>query len=239
MGLSVNGILQAARDRVHVLTPQSWGLAAGTDFWLTPSANGMLTAGVGHELSDYGWTTTALALQNGSGADFMSSADPGTLGAILLADASDVLLSPAVFGDYQHQYMARRLLGYSPTKLCLEVIAAFTTVANNEEATGFGFIEDGGSPITAGDHMAFIGSDGTNFICRSGAATDTGALIDTSVHRWKIVITSGGSVEWFIDDVSQGTIAIQADEWPVAFGAGVQALGANDVVLGLSHIWYE
>lgn len=220
----------------HVLTPQAWAVAAGTDFWLVPSANGMLTSGNGHELSDYGWTTTALALQNGSGGDFFSSADPGALGAILFGASGDLLLSPAVFGDYAHFYMASQLLGAAPTKLILEAIAAFTTNSANETTSGFGFIEDGGSPDVANDHLAFIFTDGTNFTLRSGAASDAGAVDDGNVHRFKIVITSA-NVEWFIDGTSQGTIALEADEFPVAFGAHV--LTTNRLSLGIVHISYE
>ena len=237
-----HGATDVALRRQHVLTPQSWGVAAGTDFWFMGSVNGMLTAGNGHELSDYGWTTTALSLQNGSAADFLSTIalDPGNPGAILFDAASDLLLSPAIFGDYQHAYQAEVLLGFAPSQLCLEAIGAFTVATNNETATGFGFIEDGGSPITVADHMAYIFSNGTNFAIRNGATTtDTGAAVDTNSHKWKMVITSGGSIEWFIDGTSQGTISIQDDEWPASFGAGVLATtGANRFQIGMVHIWY-
>lgn len=231
-------VTPGAPNRAHLLSPQEWGYAVGTDFWLMPSANGMLTAGVGHELSDYGWTTTSLVLASGSAGDFLSLTDIGA-GSIATNAASDLLLSPALFGGGVHAWAAGQILGFTPTRLNLECYAAFTAVAGNETATGFGFVEDGGSPIVADDALAMIISNGTNFILRSGAASDTGAAVDTSVHKWRITITSGGSVEWFIDGVSQGTIAIEADEWPVAFGLGQQAAGTNTLAMTIVHIWYD
>lgn len=238
MGLYINGILQVAKERVHVLTPQSWGLAVGTDFWM-PVATGDLFASP-IALDTYGWTTTSLQVVTGTAADFLSSSDYGVPGNILLNQAGALLQTPYVFGDYLHGYAASVLLGYMPTKLNLEFWAAFNTVSNNEVATGFGWVQPGGSANVANDHMAMIVSDGTNFLLRSDAASDTGAAVDTSWHRWKIVVTFGGSVEWFIDTVSQGTLAIQTDEWPAAFGAGILATtGANRLALGLTHISYE
>lgn len=232
-------IIPGAPLRAHLLSPQEWGYAVGTDFWLTAAVNGMLTAGNGHELSDYGWTTTALTLTAGSLADFITSADVGTPANITMADASDLIQSPILFGNYSHALAASKILGYLPNRLTLEAYAAFPAVAANETATGFGFVESAGSPIVAGDAMAMIVSDGTNFVCRSGAASDVGATADTAYHLWRVEIAGGSSVEWFIDDTSQGTFAIQSDLWPVSFGAGVQAAGANDVSLAWVHIWYS
>ena len=236
--MSIVHLSTSAPTRAHLLSPQEWGYAVGTDFYLTASVNGMLTAGNGHELSDYGWTTTSLGLVAGTGADFITSVDVGTPGQIQFNAASDLLQSPAIFGDYKHAREAQWVLGYLPNRLVVEIYGAFTTAATNETATGFGLVEAGGSPITAADHMAFIVSNGTNFVCRSGAASDAGSAVDTSWHMFRIEITVGGSVEWFIDDVSQGTFAIQTDLWPASFGAGIQALGVNVIALSSVHIWY-
>ena len=227
--------------RKHALTPQEWGNGAFTDFWIFGTVNGMLTAGNAHELSDYGWTTTALSLTAGTGADFGDSADVGTPGGINFDAASDLLESPEMFGDYAHMRMAQSLLGYLPTKLIIECYAAITGTTN-ETATGFGFAEAGGSPIVATGAMAMIIKDGTNFVCRSGADSDVGALIDSNWHVFKIVVTAGATadaIEWFIDGASQGTLDRQTDLWPVSFGGGVQSGGANGMVLTWAHIYYE
>ena len=115
----------------------------------------------------------------------------------------------------------------------------FTTVANNETATGFGFVEDTGSPITAADALAMIVSNGANFVLRSGAATSAAGLaVDTALHKFRIAVTTT-NITWYVDDVSQNTLALETDEFPVSFGAGIQAAGANRFSLGVGHIWYS
>jgi hypothetical protein len=227
-----------AANRVHITKPQEWGNSVGTDFWIIGSANGALTTGNAHELADYGWTTTALSFAAPSAADFISAADLGTPNFISLGAAGDLLQSPVIFGDYTHALMAAQFLGYTPTTLTAEIRASFGVASNNETATGVGFFEDTGAANVAADHFAMIASNGANFLCRSGAASDTGAAVDTSWHTWKIAVSS--SVEWFIDDVSQGTFAVEADELPVGFGAGVLATtGANQIQIAWAHIWYS
>ena len=228
--------------RVHVADPRDWAFAQGTDFYLNAgTTTALITSGTaGQVLSEYGWTTTALAYVAGSAADYADSADPGVSPHLLLADASDLLASPAIFGSYNHVLQAAHILGYTPTRLICEAYAAFTTSSNNESSSAFGFVEDGGVVITAAaaDQLACISSDGTNFQLRSGAANDAGALVDTVWHLWRIVITSA-NCEWFMDGTSQGTIALEADEFPVSFEAGIVAAGANDLALGDVRVWYE
>lgn len=236
------GYFTSPIPRVYVVDPREWAFAPGTDFLLGGgTTTALITSGTaGQVLSEFGWTTTTLAYVAGSGADFASSSDPGVAPHFLLADASDLLASPAIFGSYNHVLWAARIMGYTPTSLNAEVWAAFTTASNNEPSTAFGFVEDGGSVITAAsaDQLACISSNGTNFILASGAASDAGAAIDTAWHLWKIKITSA-NCEWFIDGTSQGTIALEADEFPVSFEAGVVAAGANDIALGNVRVWYE
>lgn len=222
--------------RRHVASPQMWSVEAGTDFWLVPSVNGMISAGNAHELSDYGWTTTALALTAGSGGDFLASADVGSMNVITFGDASDLLLSPVLFGDYAHGLVAKGFLGYYPTKLCMEAYAAFSTHSADETATGFGFVT--ATPLTDTNHVAFIRTDGANFALRSSGAADAGAADDGNLHLFRIDLSFGtGLAEWFIDGTSQGTIAILGDSFPVALGASAST--TNRLALGLVHIWYE
>ena len=140
-----------------------------------------------------------------------------------------------MFGGYPHAYAASFFLGQLPTSLTLEVYARYSTHTANEPATGFGFVEDGGAPETQVDHFAYIYTDGANFTLESGAASDAGAADDGNWHLFKVVITSA-NVEWFIDGTSQGTIALEADEFPVSFGA--YASTTNRFKLGQVHIFY-
>ena len=51
----------------------------------------------------------------------------------ILTDASgDLLESPSVFGTYDHALMASEFLGYVPTQLDVEVLAAFSVQSANE-----------------------------------------------------------------------------------------------------------
>lgn len=241
------GILQPLR-RVHVCSID-WAMRPGTDFWLLPCAGDYLTASVRANLADNGWTTTSLAEASGSTADFMSADDKGTPGYFTTNAASDLLQSPAIFGDYIHAWQAQRIMeaGSLPTKLCWEAWAAFATASNNETGTCIGLCEDGGSIIVAADAMATICSDGTNWVLRSGAATLTSnTAVSTTLHLFKVVINRVRAVaEAYLDGVklvsSAGatTLAVQNDEWPAAFGGGVVAAGSNRINIGAAHIWYE
>lgn len=227
--------------RKHVLRPQDWGVMAGTDFWLIATANGGLGSGNAHELSGYGWTTTSLALADGSAADFMSSSDVGTPGEFTQNAQNDLLKSPAIFGDYAHAHQAMLLLGKKvlPRYLIMDSYARFSVVANAETTTAMGFVEDGGSIVTANDALAVVFSNGTTFAIRSGAATGTGVVaVDTNPHRFRIVCDKSNALAYlYVDGTASGSVAIENDEWPVAFGAG--SGGANNLIqLNQAHIYY-
>mgnify|MGYP001584743184 CR=1 FL=1 len=230
-------------NRQHVEDPRSWSISLGTDYWLgTNPSTAVLagTAGAGVLLSEYGWTTTALAHVAGLSADFFSAADPGVPGYLQFTAASDLLVSPSVFGGDDHVAHVTRILGYRPTSLNMECYAAFLTEAADEVSSAFGFVQAGASPITAAaaGQFACISSNATNFELNSSAASDAGAVSDNAWHLWRIKITSTGS-EWFMDGVSQGSIALVADVFPLRFGCGIVAAGVNTIGLNNVHIWYE
>ena len=226
-----------AANRISADRASLWTRMSATDFWYREQAAGTAADEL---ITDYGWTTTALSYTVGSAADLLTSADVGTPTSTDFGAASDLLLSPSIFGDYAHSQIAANILGYTPTTLNLECYAALTANAAAETATGFGFST--GSGITATNHVAFIHSNGTLFAIRgtdgTGALTDTGAAKDTAFHLWKIVLTAGGSAQWFMDGTSQGTITLKADMFPTAFSAGIVAAGSNTVSLSWAHIWY-
>jgi hypothetical protein len=236
-----HGLVRVAHNlRVHALHPQEWGALPATDYW----ANwGYLTGIPGNAIGDpdlYGWLTSGYSHLASSGADFMSSADVGTTGGLNFDAAGDYIISPFIFGDYAHALLVGQILGHMPTSLNMECYARFAA-NNDEEETGFGFLEAGtdANALVKADLMAFITSDGTNFSLESGAAADAGSTDNTTAHQFKIKC-SGTTAEWFIDGTSQGTIALQNDLWPVAWGAGTKATtGANDPVIAWTHIWYE
>lgn len=225
--------------RVHVTNPRDWGMSAGTDYWAN-FGDLTLVEGDSQDLSLYGWLESGTwASLAGSGADLLASADVGVTGGANIDTANDGITSPFIFGDYAHATMVEALLGYAPTRLNFECYARFAA-NNNEESSGFGFMEAGAaSPAVKAGHMAFITSDGTDFSLESGAAAATSDDNDnTTAHLWKVTLTFGGSVSFAIDGVTQAnTLALQTDLFPVAWGASTAT--ANDPVISWVHIWYD
>ena len=239
-------ILPASDGRVHVFDPKKWGELPGTDFWIFCGSTDTPPTG-DTDLVSYGWETSGVSTFTylpGSGADFLSGspiADAGATGGYNFGTAGDYLISPFIFGDYVHARMVQELLGYFPTELNLEVYGRFA--ANpDENASGFGFVEagGGGGVLADADLMAFIGPGGSNFeLIRGDGTVDAGAAAyDTDPHLFKIKC-SGMTAEWFIDDVSQGTLGLQDDLWPVAFAINTEAGGTADPVVSWVHVYYN
>lgn len=234
--------------RLHAFG-REWGEYIGaTDFWLSGASYGQLgSAGNTPVLADAGWTTTSMTQTVGSGADFASKSDIGIPNDTVTNAASDLVKSPAIFGDFMHMEAAAQFLGYFPKFLMLEAYLSFTTASNNETITAFGFVEDGGSPITAADHLAMMYSDGTNFGLRSGADSDAGAAVQTTPLGLRIRIAPGTTdkIQWYLRTAmtagfaSQGTIDLQNDEAPFLFGYGQGAASSNVIGLHWVHIWYS
>ncbi len=233
-----HGLVRVAHNlRVHVNDPRDWALVVGTDYWANFGGVGLIEAGV-HDLDLNDWVTAGFSHTVGSGADFLASDDVGTTGGLNLDAADDFINSPFIFGDYAHALLVGQILGHFPTSLSMECYARFAA-NNNEEATGFGFVEAGSTgPFAKGDLMAWVTSDGTNFSLESGAAADAGSTDNTTAHQFKIKVTAD-NVGWSIDGTQQGTIALQEDLWPVAWAASTVTGGGNDPVISWVHIWYE
>ena len=232
-------IVRAPDRRKHVLTPHDWGHMKGTDYCAFFGESDMAAAG-GKDLADDGWESGGFGYLAGSAAGFLDSSDAGTTGGLNFDAASDYLISPFIFGDYAHARALQHLLGYLPTTLNMEVYARFASSAADEQATGFGFVEagGGGGVLAKADLMAFISIGASNFELHSGATADEGSTKATTPHLFRIKITLGGTAEWFIDDVLQGSIAIQANLWPCAWAANTQAGGNNDPVVSWVRVWY-
>ena len=241
-----HGLVRVAHNlRQQVTDGKDWATAPGTDFWIACGAGGQTgAAGANLEtLATHGWTATSIVEDVGSDGSFLSSTDNDP-SSFQFTAASDLLTSPTIFGSYGHGLQAGQFLGYMPTSLNLELYAAHIDgTQTGETASGFGFVEGGGSIVTANDALAVIYSDGTNFKLRSGAATSgAGTEDDTDWHVWKIKITSSG-VQWFIDGSPQNDatslLALETDEFPVNFGIGVVSGGSNFLKMAWAHAYYE
>lgn len=233
--------------REHVRAGSQWAVMLGTDYWLQPSAPfdqaGAAATTTGDELAEVGWVATSLVNTAGSGADFGSAADKGTPNHFLTNADGDLLDSPAIFGSYDHMWGAMRLVNQKalPNILLAEFWGAMTVNSADELDSGWGFIEDGGTPITAADAIAMIYTNGANFGLQiNGTLADLGAADDANWHLFKIELDRRrGEIAWFIDDAVQGRVASQptGDEFPCSFGFAAGA--TNRPGLGLTRVAYD
>lgn len=227
--------------RVHITDPLKWGVEVGTDYWLFAGANGQGTASGQNLLTDGGWTLTSIAAHAaGSAADFMTKSDVGTPSQFTTDAAADLIKSPAVFGDYAHAHAAAVIMGRTslPTLLILDAYARMSVHSADEATSNLGFVEDGGSIVTAADAMATFYSNSATFGIQANASVGVGVTaLDTASHWFRIVMNKVTGYSYFsIDGVDQGSLAITADEFPVAFGAGNGT--TNRWQLNQAHIFY-
>jgi hypothetical protein len=236
-------IANPSAQRRHV-GARSWADEPGTDFWVMPLDGSMdgTTGGAG-ALNVYNWEVIA-GLLSGLGAgtqDFLSLTGPGTYpeDAFDLDVAADYFFSPAVFGGTAHREAFQVIMGATPTKMKAEWYGRFEVAGNNEPTSGMGFaIRKTTTPLVAANDI-YIYSNGTNFILNAAGSTDTGAAIDTDNHLWGITFdSSGNTIEWFIDDVSQGTVTLVQDIYPLKFAGYVVTANFLQVKAPV-HIWYE
>lgn len=227
-----------------VKTAQEWSSKVGLEYWAHFGPEAIGVSGDAHELGDYGWAITGtLADVTGSGADLLDPDDKGTPGGINIDTAGDALDSPSVFGDWQHGALVAELVGMRdlPTLLVCDWWGRFAANAD-EDASGVGFVEDGGTGAVANDHLAAISIDGTNFQLRSDTAAVALAAMDTSQHHFRIKLDQATGLAYgYIDDMDEslGSIALKTDEFPAKFGAGVLATtGTNFPVISAVRVRY-
>lgn len=246
------------RDLTEMLYAQNraargslWSYTVALEYWhqFGEDPTGVTTEG--EELAGNGWTVTgAPPYVEGSAADFLDSSDKGTTGGLHLNTAEDVIACPAIFGDYAHAAAVSLLVGKLngagtpdlPRFLIADFGARFSANAA-ETGSGIGFVEDGGSPAVANDHLACIFTDGTSWKLRSGAATSSAiATDDTSWHHFRIILDRVNDLAYGMVDTlnlaNAQTIAIENDQFPVGWGGGVVAGGTNDPVISWVRIRY-
>ena len=237
--------------RQHVRDPKQWAEQIGSDYWLVTNpgidigiADSDTDPGAQLGLAAHGWTATSLVNTAGAAADFASSADAANPNHLLTNADGDLLDSPAIFGEYGHMSAVQKMLGMPdlPRYLVCEAYAAMTVhSADEQDSIVCGFIEDGGTPITAADILVGVITDGTNFyLAGAGSDIDAGAADDALWHWFKIALDRvSGKFHWSIDGTIQGTDVgtIIGDEFPVSFGfaAGV----TNRPALSIAHVYYD
>ncbi len=242
--------------RKHVRAGARWAHELGTDYWLQFPGSSLdilaaASTATGDELAENGWTSTSLVATAGSGADFGSSADKGIPPHALTNASADLLKSPPIFGDYIHMRAAADLAGMSdlPRYLIARWWGSMTVASADEPRSGWGMVEDGGSPATEADQAAWISSDSTNFQlgCNAGTPVDLVAS-DTAWHEFALVMcVADGKAYAYVDPTwrlgspplgaALGSVTLTTDELPWSFG--FHALTTNRPALGMTHLYYE
>jgi len=240
--------------RLHIQGDR-WQDSIGTDYWMHPALLMGTTVAGSNRLVDNGWTLEAEHGVAGSGGDFLGGTvtagvpdDPGIPPHVALLLTGDLIVSPPIFGSYDHAMAASAIVGRKtrPTRLVMDVRAAFTTASADEPTSGFGFFEDATTTTSATEalQLAFISSNSANFELNTNASTtltDVGAEVDNDWHDWRIemLYDTAGVIRanWYIDRALQGYIVPTQDEAPYAFGA--HTLTTNVVKIGPVHIFYD
>mgnify|MGYP000291349257 CR=1 FL=1 len=247
--------------RQHVKSGWEWAHSVGTDYWLHPTAGldqaAAASTALGPLLAENGWVATSLVNTAGSAADFRGGAftpgtgknrdgsfvDTGVPSHFLTNLDADLLDSPNMFGNADDMEAAAELAGQAnlPNILGVSFWGAMTVHSAAELDSGWGFVEDGGSPATAADAIAFIYSDGSNFALQTNGALvgSVGAAADALWHKFRLEIDFNGFTTWWIDGALQqrNAVAITADEFPCSFGFAAGT--TNRPGLGLTHCYYD
>jgi len=247
--------------RVHVNAGWKWAHEVGTDYWLHPT-NGLdqaaaASTALGPLLAENGWVATSLTNTAGSAADFRggvftpgtgknrdgSFVDTGIPSHFLTNASGDLLTSPSMFGNADDMEAAAELAGMRnlPNILGLSWWGAMTVHSAAELNSGWGFVEDGGSPDTAADAIVFLYSDSSNFAIQTNGTIvgSAGAADDALYHKFRIEIDFNGFTTWWIDGALQerNDVDITDDQFPCRFG--FHALTTNRPTLGLTHVYYD
>lgn len=219
--------------RVYVdASLHGWHRMFGTDYILS-WANATAYAG-------WTYTGTPTLIANTGVGDLFSLADHDPIGLQLAttASAQSARFQELPFGTYNHLVNAANILGYTPTRLVMTIVARFSVASANEAQTGFGLVNTTSATSTNAQKVAWIASDGTNFVLRSNTSTDTGAAVDTNWHEWQVAIDATNT-EWFIDGVSQGSFATVSDIWGGGFQVNGPASRTNVPQVSTVHVRYE
>lgn len=221
------GIVRNARDWLGGAGFEFWFGSIGDDLLDTPAATTNLAG-----LQGWGWG------QSGTVNDTPITGNLFEAYSYINPSTTSGIASPRIFGGIDHLNMAAKFLGVTPTKLVFEFYGKFSTTAANETTSWIG----GLTRTTSDTDAAATGSagcitcNGSNFVLTSDNGSDVGATIDTDPHWFRIEV-GAVNTEWFIDDVSQGTITTETGIFPIAIST--RRASGNQPQLMQGRVYYE
>lgn len=237
--LTAQHVLSGSFGRlIHQTVPlELWSTHIAPDFFAF--FGDVQVIGVDNHFLDRAWRTAGTVGTGGTSTqDFMSLTDRSLRGARFDA-ANDRISSPFVFGSQNHIEGLQSLYGFLPNRLRMRILAQWLDASNDEQDSYFGF----NSLFGAGDILGItFHSDGVNWRLRhaSTAGEIVGPAVDNDPHIFEILL-GPNLVEFFLDDVSQGSLAeIPApDRWPMGFEGHLPAAPNNDFAIDWVHVRYE
>ena len=247
--------------RVHVNAGWKWAHEVGTDYWVHPTSGldqaVAASTALGPLLAENGWVATSIINTDASAADFRggvftpgtgknrdgSFVDTGVPSHFLTNANADLLSSPIMFGNADDMEAAAEIAGMRnlPNILGASWWGAMTVHTAAELDSGWGFVEDGGVVTTAGDAIALIYTDSSNFAIQTNGSIvgSVGAADDALWHKFRLELDFNGFLTWWIDGALQerNSVTHTADQFPChfAFGAG----STNRPGMGLAHVYYD
>lgn len=226
-----------------VSDPRAWAYAAGWKYQCFFGENDQMTAhGAANDgLDGQGWTrgTQSNGTLNATG-DFLSAADDSPVG-MLFSITNQNLMSPRIFGSYDHMLQASRFLGYFPTKLCCEVRALFIASGSNSAFFGLGTSAlniANGAGSAAGIYRQTLTPGKFAMQSDNSVADVVGPLGDALPHLFKIVVDATNT-NFYVDDIGYGSISTETDIWPIGFHAWQNASASANFQISTVEMWYE
>lgn len=252
MSKAVNRKNQSRNKKLNgiITDPRLWNSSPGYEFWLVPGNNSLTTVKSASVdgLSGYGWTQSVsasgvIAVTEGSAGDFLSSADmtPTHVTGDGNGTGDATLISPRIFGSYDHMLQASHFLGYMPTTLNASFYGRAAVTSSSNELTFFGFGAPSTTPMGAAGAVALIGPfAAVGWLCRNDTNNiSIATAADTNWHFFTITINSNTSFS--ADGTSSSTITTEPDVFPTSFVLRNGANPALESTLSLAslRIWYS
>lgn len=254
MSKAVNRKNQSRNKKLNgiITDPRLWNSSPGYEFWFVPGNDDLavVMGSANNGLSGYGWTQSVatsgvITMTEGTDGDFLSSSDVTqnhvTGDATGTGDAT--LISPRIFGSYDHMLQASYFLGYMPTTLNAAFWGKASKTSCANELTFFGFASPTTTPMGGAGAVGLIGAFadvGWLFRNDTNNTAITSGGIDLLWHYFTITVGDAGT-SFSVDGVSSTGLTNEPDVFPTSFVLrnGNTVVSEGSLALGALRIWYS
>lgn len=233
-----------------VTDPRCWAKQPGYEFWFVPGHEDIAVAmsASNDGLAGYGWTQSVAAsgvitMIEGTAGDFLSNSGmtPNYVSGDGNGTGAATLISPRIFGSYDHMLQASYFLGYMPTTLNASFYGKSAVTSSLNELTFFGFGSPTTTPMGGAGSVALIGPfAAVGWLLRND--TNNTAIIQGANTEWHFfTITVGSTTSFSIDGTAGSTINTEPDVFPTSFVLrnGNTPISESTLSLASLRIWYS